>query len=31
MAEFMYKVLTADGKKKSGKIEANSLEPRTCE
>ena len=26
MAEFMYKVLTADGKKKSGKIEANSLE-----
>ena len=26
MAEFMYKVLTADGKKKSGRIEANSLE-----
>ena len=26
MAEFMYKVLTADGKRKSGKIEANSLE-----
>lgn len=26
MAEFMYKVLTADGKKKSGKIEANNLE-----